>query len=123
MLMTYFRIRRIENFTTSTARTGAPSKPARAHHLRPDTKPTRARADRRAALAHQAAVSISTILISVAFVRPAGVSAASTSLKKCLAGAADVLHAAVVAAMSKPRSEEHSKKRIAGGGGQVGRAA
>src|SRR5678816_4200748 len=109
--MTYFQIRRIESFMTSTARTGAQSKQVRARHRR-DGK---GRNDRGEEQDHALQESILAILTSATSV-PAVVSL--TSSKRCLAGRPEEAEADEVVAepISKLSSSYHWKKRIEGYG-------
>src|ERR1051326_1378141 len=101
---TYFQIRRIENSTMSTARTGAPLKPEPEHRrLRDGNVPKVRREDARVD-------SILTTLISD--VSALAAQEASTSSKRCLEAREVVVHVVVAAAMLKLSWKCRSRKRI-----------
>src|SRR6266404_2920746 len=108
--MTYFPKPRIANSMISTARTGVPSKRARAFHL-PDGKE---RGELRAGehRDRRREVSISVILNSVALAAAPEVSTSET----CLAARAVPLSVVIADRMSKPSWNCLWKRRIAADG-------
>src|SRR5215470_2041512 len=102
-------MRRIENSTTSTARTGAPLKPALEPHRRDGNNvPNSPRED------HARVESILAILISV--VSTLAAREASTSSKRCLEALEVVVRVAVAAAMLRLSWNCRSKKRTEAAG-------